>query len=388
MQQGIGLPQLIARSIQNHPSVAAAQAQLGAARADVDSARSQYYPTPSAQVLQDKGQSTTLLTLQQPLWAGGRIEAGLDAAESRVNAAQTSISSAHYSLALRVTAAWAAWLQAHGRSEVLTKGVALLNTYEDRANRRIEGGIAGNADRALVTARVAQTQGDLDAAKSAQRSALARLAQLVGEPLRPQDLAVAFETDSQHDTLPSFETLASQGVQRSAALKKLEADVQTAQYEIQQRRAALWPTLSLRAQRQHNATPSQNTLNNSVMLVLDYTPGAGLSAGANIDAAQARLSALRENLDATRRDLTETITADFEDNQSSSERSRSVQRTIESNAEVFASYDRLFVAGKQSWLDVMNAARELIQVQTTLIDVNVQQLAARARLRLHLGEML
>lgn len=384
---GIGLAQLIAQSIQNHPSVAAAHAQLGAARADVDAARAQYYPTPTVQVLQDQGQSSTVLALQQPLWAGGRIDAGLDAAQSRANAAQVSITGAHYTLALRVTAAWTAWIQARDRAEVLDKGIALFNVYAASVGRRIAGGASGQVDRALVNARVAQTQGDLDAARSAQRNALARLAQLTGAPLRPQDLAAAVAADSDDTAVASLDALISQSVMQSAALKRQEADIQTAQYDINQRRAALWPTLNLRVQHQRNDTSGLNTSDNRLMLVLDYTPGAGMSAGANIDAAQARLLALRDNLDATRRDLTETITADFEEHHSSSERARSMQRTISSNAEVLASYDRLFVAGRQSWLDVMNAARELIQAQTTLVDVAAQRTAARARLRLHMGEM-
>jgi adhesin transport system outer membrane protein len=387
-QRGLGLVQLIAQSIQNHPSVAAANAQLGAARAEIDTARAQYYPTPSAQVLQDKGQSTTTLALQQPLWAGGRIDAGLNAAQSRSNAAQVSISATQYLLALRVTAAWTAWLQAQGRGEVLGKGVALLNVYAESANRRIAGGIAGNTDRELVIARVSQTQADLDAAHSAQRNALARLAQLTGLTLRSQDISLAVVADGENFSLPSLEALRIQALMRSAALQRLEADLQTAHHEIQQKRAALWPTVSLRAQHQHNDAPGLRSNESSVLLVLDYSPGAGLSAGANIEAAQARLLALRDNLEASRRDLIETITADFEDHQSASERAHSIQRTIQSNAEVLASYDRLFVAGKQSWLDVMNAARELIQMQTTLVDVEAQRMAARARLRLHAGEML
>lgn len=384
----VGLDQLIAQSIQNHPSVAAAHAQLGAARADIDAARAQYYPTPSVQILQDQGQSSTVLALQQPLWTGGRIDAGLDAAQSRANAAQVSITGAHYTLALRVTAAWAAWIQARDRAEVLVKGVTLLNVYAASAGRRIAGGTSGLVDRALVNARVAQTQGDLDAARSAQRNALARLTQLTGTPLRQQDLATGLAADGDDPAVPSLDGLISQSVMHSAALKRLEADIQTAQYDINQRRAALWPTLNLRVQHQHNDTSGQSTNDNLVMLVLDYTPGAGLSAGANINAAQARLLALRDNLDATRRDLVETITADFEEHRSSTERSRSMQRTVTANAEVLASYDRLFVAGRQSWLDVMNAARELIQAQTALVDVAAQRIAARARLRLHTGEML
>ncbi len=381
---------LIAQTIRNHPGIAARHAEVKATQAEVDAARSQYYPTPSVQLLRDKGEPTTVLTLQQPLWAGGRLDAGLEAARSRENATRVSVNDTQYTLALRVTAAWAAWVQARGRGEALDKGVALLNVYAESVSRRIQGGAAGEVDRELVAARLAQTQGDLAAARSAERSALARLVQMTGQPLRSQDLAVADAASGADIPLPGLDAFIAQALNRSAALKRLEADIETARHETQQRRAALWPTLNLRAQHQRgNASAGGATTNDSrLMLVLEYTPGAGLSAAANIDAAEARIVAQRANLDAARRDLTETITTDYEEHLASSDRKRHLQRTIKASAEVLASYDRLFVAGKRNWLDVINAARELIQAQAALADVDAQQIAARARLRLHSGEML
>lgn len=383
------LARLIDRAIRNHPSIAARHAEVKAMQAEIDAARAQYYPTPSVQLQQDKGESTTVLTLQQPLWAGGRLDAGLDAAQSRENATRVSVSEGQYTLALRVTGAWAAWEQARKRGEVLDKGVALLNVYAESVSRRIQGGASGRVDRELVAARLAQTQGDLAAARSAERSALARLAQMVGQPLRAQDLVVADAATGVDVPLPGLDALVAQAFSRSAALGHLEADIETARHETQQRRAALWPTLALRAQHQRgNASATGVSANDSrIMLVLEYSPGAGLSAGANIDAAEARIVGLRENLDAARRDLTETITTDYEEYLVGSDRKRHFLRTLEASAEVLASYDRLFVAGKRNWLDVINAARELIQAQTALADVDAQQIAARARLRLHIGEM-
>ncbi len=385
-----GLDGLIAQTLRNHPGIAARHAEVKATQAEVEAARAQYYPTPSVQMLRDKGESTTVLTLQQPLWAGGRIDAGLDAAQSRENATRVSVNDIEYTLALRVTSAWAAWVQARGRGEALDKGVALLNVYAESVSRRIQGGASGQVDRELVAARLAQTQGDLAAARSAERSALARLAQMVGQPLRAQDLVVADAATGGEIPLPGLDALVAQAFARSAALRRLEADIETARHETQQRRAALWPTLALRAQHQRGNAPATGvTANDSrIMLVLEYTPGAGLSAGANIDAAEARIIGLRENLDAARRDLTETITIDYEEHLAGSDRKRHFQRTLKASAEVLASYDRLFVAGKRNWLDVINAARELIQAQTALADVEAQLLAARARLRLHIGEML
>ena len=390
-QRTLDLDALIALSIQGHPSIGAARAQLGAAKAEVDAARSQYYPSPSIQVLQSRAGISTILTLQQPLWAGGRLDATLNAAQSRSSGAEVSINAAQYTLALRVTAAWAAWAQARGRAQSLEKGVTLLTVYTESVLRRIAGGAAGEVDRELVAARLAQTQGDLESARFAERSALGRLAQMTGQPLRSQNLAdpsLAEDANGSAPALPALAALVTQAMAHSAALKRLQADIEAAQHETQQKRSALWPTLNLRAQHQRgdSTTTGMSASGSRLLLALEYSPGAGLSAGANIDAAKARVLALQENLQAARRELTETVTTDYEDYQAAGARKQTTQSMIQANAQVLAAYDRLFVAGKRSWLDVINAARELIQAQTALADVSAQQVGTRARLRLHAGE--
>lgn len=409
----LGLDRLIALSIRNHPSISAARAQFGATQSEVSAAKAQYYPTPSVQASRDKGAAATVVTVQQPLWAGGRLDAGLDAARSRMNAAEVSIADAEYTLALRVTGAWAAWLQARGRVEALEDGVGLLNVYTESVNRRIEGGASALVDRELVASRLMQTKSDLAAARAAERSALGRLAQLVGQPLRGEALlAVPALEQTNSSSSPGFFPAGEEGetkadspgngetalpqrgqfiahaLAHSAALKRGEADIETARHEVAQQRAALWPTLNLRARHQRgDATATGITTNDSsVMLVLDYTPGAGLSAGANIAAAESRLLSLRDNIAAARSELTEQVLADYEDYLSSHDRVPLLRRSIKAGTEVLASYDRLFVAGKRNWLDVINAARELVQMRALLADARAQQAATRARLHLHIGE--
>jgi adhesin transport system outer membrane protein len=43
--------------------------------------------------------------------------------------------------------------------------------------------------------------------------------------------------------------------------------------------------------------------------------------------------------------------------------------SLKAAADVSTSYDRQFLAGRKSWLDVMNAARELAQTETQLADL-------------------
>ena len=370
---------------------------MNAAEAEIQAARYQYYPTPSLQLRQTRGERATVLALQQPLWAGGRIDAGLDAARARSNAASASIYEAQTALALRATTVWQAWQQARGRSAAGVAGIALLSGYAQSVARRIQAGAAGEAYRALVDARLAQAQGDLAAAHASERASLAQLSQMVGQQLRSQDLIDVAPGENDRAN-PSFsgdhalaiEALLAQALKVSPALHRARAEINSASHEITQKRAAQWPTLNLRAehQRGNGATSTLVPNETRLLLVLDYTPGAGLSTGANADAASARLIGLQDNLDATQRELIEKVSADFEEHQSSRSRLADLQRTLKANADVLASYERLFIAGKRGWLEVLNAARELTQAQTALADVQALHQASATRLRLHAGELL
>lgn len=380
-----GIDQLITLALRNHPEIAAKRAERAAAQSEIAAARMQYWPTPSIQVLQDKGNTITALTVQQPLWAGGGLDAGLAAARSRESAARWAVDEARDDLAQRVVAAWAAWMQARGRAKALAEGIDLLGVYAESVKRRIQGGASAEVDRELVESRLAQFNGDLAAARSAERAALSRLAQLTGQPLRPQDLDFA-QDDA--DDLPALDVLIEQAVARSPTLKRIEAEIEAAGHEVDRKRAALWPTLNLRAQHQRGEAQLGLSVNDTrITLALDYAPGAGLSLGANIDAAEARRQGLRESLDAARRALIDRVTTDYEEYRSSLSRKRDAERAIKASAEVLASYDRLFVAGKRSWLDVINAARDLIQARMPLADAEATRIASRTRLHLHAGDL-
>lgn len=383
----LGLEDLVGLAIQAHPEIVAKRADLDAARAGQDAARWQFFPTPSLQLRQQgSGSNVTVAAVQQPLWSGGRLDAGLDAANSRTRSANAAITETQYSLALRVTGSWQSWMQARGRAEALTRGSSLLGVYAESVRQRIKGGVSPEVDRELVESRLAQIQGDLAAARAAERSAVSQLSQLIGRPLRTDELSPGKGVTVQ---LPAFEILVEQSVERSAALRRIEAEVEAARYDTTQKRAALWPTVGVRAEYQHGDLSNTGavTRDSRVMLVMDYVPGAGLSAAAGIDAAEARVGSLRESREAARRELVTKIAADYEDHQSSLSRKREILRTLKAASEVLASYDRLFIAGKRNWLDVLNAARELTQVENSLADIEALLAASYYRLRLHGGEL-
>jgi adhesin transport system outer membrane protein len=183
--------------------------------------------------------------------------------------------------------------------------------------------------------------------------------------------------------LPNLDKLIADAARSNPSLRRIDFDIATAQYDTAQKRAAQFPTISLRAEHQRNSGGAGAGSNDSrVFMVLEYTPGAGMSATTQINGQLARAQSLRESADATRRDLVERIAIEYQDYNNGQRRLRSLQGLLGASRDVLASYDRLFIAGKRGWLDVVNAARELTQVEVTHADLVAQQIGARYRLRL------
>jgi adhesin transport system outer membrane protein len=65
---------------------------------------------------------------------------------------------------------------------------------------------------------------------------------------------------------------------------------------------------------------------------------------------------------------------------SQQQRRQSLVAGLRSIQAMVASWDRQFLAGRKTWVEVMNAARELAQAQTTLAEVDATYVAATWRL--------
>lgn len=122
-------------------------------------------------------------------------------------------------------------------------------------------------------------------------------------------------------------------------------------------------------------------------LTLQYQPGAGWSGSDQARAIEARAASLREALEATRRDIVEGLLGDLERYRAARARVGDAHSTVDASRKVLASYQRLFVAGKRGWLDVVNAARELTQAELAIADLNAALAVGPYRLKLRAGDV-
>lgn len=375
------------QALATHPAIRAKLSSSAAARADSEGAVWQRYPTPSFEFDNDNSNTRTrLLRVQQPLWAGGRIDAGIDAANSRHQAAETAIEETKQDIMLRVITAYVEAQRQQEREETLAQGVLEHERLLGMISRRVEHDASPRVDQDLAQSRLYQASNDLSSVKQALANALTQLSQLSGMPVRRVS-ALGI------DSLPAQqgkESLLQQAIAWSPTLRRLSFEEEAAQGDIELKRASYKPQVSLRYENSYasaplNGVPAYTT--NRVMLVFEAQTGAGLSALSGVDAAIGRRDAARQQRETALRDLRERLTMDWDEFVAARVRLENATGASKMAKEVFESYTRQYTAGRKTWLDVMNTVRESTQSDVAVTDAGTQAAAASLRLKLATGNL-
>lgn len=373
------LEQVLQSALSSHPAMLGKRSAQAAARADREGAEWLRYPTPSVEfAAQSSGGNAGLLRIEQPLWNGGRIRAGIDAAGSRLDAAGAALDEARLDLSLRVIGAYVEALRQRARQQHAANGVKEHEKLLGMIRRRVAQEVSSLTDQRLAESRSYQAENDLSAATQALNNALAQLAQLAGRPVAGLSGRDAHESEAP----TGLEVALAQALAWSPTLRRLAYEEEAASADIAARRSVYLPQLALRLEK------NVGQMNDSrIMLVLQAQPGAGLSAGSGIDAAVARREAARMAREAAERDLRERVTLDWNELTAARGRVENANRSRAMSVEVFESYARQYVIGRKSWIDVLNAVREATQSDLASEDARAQVLAASLRLSAQSGAL-
>ena len=383
------LEQLIASALASHPSAQGQRALVQSAEAGVDSARWQFYPTPSVSVetanasaadrLYEGDNRVSTLRLQQPLWTGGRLSAGMDKAAAGLVVSQASLEEVRLQLGLRVVQTYGDWLSAHLKTLANEKSLATHVRLREQVKRRLTEGASAQSDLVLAVARLEGISADVTAARAQGEIALARLGQLLGSPV--DGLALTAVLASPRALNGGAQALLERAIGINPTVTKAQAQARVQEAVIEERRADLMPEVYVRIERQYgNYNFPNGEPQNRLFIGLTSRFGAGLSTVSNIEAARTQHAAALTEIEVQSRTVSEQVLADYALGLSAASRMASIQASLRAAEDVSASYDRQFLAGRKSWLDVMNAARELAQTETQLADLQSTQVVVTWRL--------
>lgn len=355
----------------------------------LDSAHWQYFPTPSVSIEKASARATdpayqgsntvTVLRLQQPLWTGGRLTAGADKAEAALIASQAAVEEVRQQLAIRVLQTYGDWLSARLKNEAHEQNQRTHTRLREQVTRRIKEGLSPENDLVLAVGRLESVIADMSVTKTQQEVALSRLQLLLAESIDSAWLnAVIAEPRPWQRNLREVLDRALESnptILRAQAQAKMQAAV------IDERRANLSPEVYVRAERQYgNYTYTNQPPENRIFVGINTRFGAGLSTGSDIESAKAQHRAALAELEAQRLNIREQVQNDYAQAQSAEAHLAALHASLDAARRVSASFDRQFLAGRKTWLDVMNAARELAQYELQLAEARVAQIIVTWRL--------
>ena len=386
------LERLMALALASHPSAQSQRAQLQSAQSGLDSARWQFYPTPSIAVEQAHTASTdssyrgdnrvATLRLQQPLYTGGRLSASMDKAKASLEIGQSALEEVEQQLGLRVVQAYGEWMSAHLKTQAQEKSVSTHIRLSEQVKRRISVGISADSDLVLAMARLESVHAESQASRTQGEMALARLNQLLGSPVDITNLTALLA--SARELPADSQVLLAQALEKSPAIQKAKAQARVQEAVVLERRAELSPEVYLRLERQYgNFNLPNSSPENRLFFGLSSRFGAGLSSLTNVEAARTQHQAALAEIEVQSRNVAEQVLTDQALALSSARRLQAVQAALNANADVSASYDRQFLAGRKTWIDVMNAARELTQTEMQLADLQASLVAVSWRLAIY-----
>ena len=365
----------------HHPSVKAKLAEVQAAQADLETANWSRYPTVSTEATAAGGSPRASLLVQQPLWAGGKIEAQNRLAQAQLTLAEASLQETRTNLMQQAGHQFFEVLRWHQRLEVARRTEEEHRKLLELIQRRVTAEISPLTDQVLASARFQQAVSErIQFGRSLQTAQLA-LHELVGEPhtalkapsrlgLPKQDVGVAIDESKKY----------------SAELLRWRTQQEVAQAQIDMAQAGLYPTVAL-AHRQNLGSHDNAVQPNRTYLSLQFSPGPGLSARSAAAAARSRLENSLQNTVVFERQLEQQVRTALADLNALNQQVEPARLLVTATEDVVESYLRQYQIGKKNWLDVLNALRESAQAHYSALDVSSSTQSLQLRVMLLTGPM-
>jgi adhesin transport system outer membrane protein len=355
--------------------------EQGASEYGVDGARWQRWPGLSvASSRGPLGNTLTEVQVEQPLWAGGRITANINAAEARADAARASVVEARKSILERTVNAYAEAMRLQSRLSTATAAITDYEQLTEMIDRRVNSGVSPKNDGVNVRARLQQAQSEQMQMTLQLKNARAELELLAGRkfgvlvlPRMPQ-LAVGSLNEALDATLDA-----------APELGRLNAEERAAEQVIAATRSSLSPALSLR----YNRTFGGGTLYQAeqVFVGVTYQPGSGLSSVSAISEAEARRVGAIHSREAARLDIINRVHNLWNLAQSARSETVVLKELVNSTQQVYESCLRQFPVGRRTWLEVLLGRRDATQAQYALADARWSGFASALKLDIATGRL-
>ncbi len=380
--QEVRLTELLDLAMTQHPTILQSLSQAQAAGHDLAAAKWGRFPSASTEMRSDNTASQSIVRLEQPLWAGGRIDGRIDQSEANLRLAGAAVREAELNALTQVSVSFFDVQRLLDRLSSADDNVQEHQRLLGLITRRVEAKISPEADAILATARLQQAQTERLQIRRQLETTRNTLTQWAG----PIQGRLVSPSAIDYKRTPTPQLMLEQVLAVSGQRARLLAQIESAEAQIAVAKAQGLPTLVAGVQRVVSG-PLYTPDRSRGYLSLQYQPGAGLSALSGVSSAVAKKAAAERELEALDRSLesqAKSLDSDIEVLQA---QLQPAQDLLAGTRDVVDSYLRQYQVGRKSWLDVLNALREKTQAQYNLADVRSALQQSQIKMLLLTGEL-
>ncbi|WP_158259912.1 TolC family protein [Phyllobacterium phragmitis] len=367
-----GLRDAVTAALDYSTEVRGARTAVAAADADVEVARSGYYPSLQSEAGVGSGTHDYGLTLSQPLYDWGRTSAQVSGAQSGRSAAFVEFSAQREQVMLNAASAYIAVARATALEQVAADELKAYRRIAGLAGQRTAGGYGDATEAGLAELHVDRAQSALEEARGKVRDARSVFASRVGR--EPGKLAAVPELSA---TLKTALRLSGSKVAGAASLtdrtdqsptvKAALARAKTADATAAAEKAQLFPTLSAEAYVRGNDS-SDDDLKNGIGLRLTGPTFTGLSNFKRVEAARLLADQERWNAETSRRDVLRQVQAFLDQEPTLRARQTLLKQQRTKALHLRDLYEDQFKASNRTLSDLVTVQSDVTEIESGLIN--------------------
>lgn len=366
----IDLRDAIGISLENHPEVLSKRSQADSAQQASVGAAWQLGPSFTLSTGKDTyGNSTTTTRIQQPLFTGGRIWHGIKEAQAKRDSADAEFIASQQNMIGKVADSYLEVIRLQERLKTAESNLREHKRLYALIQRRTEAGISSQNDVVTADMRLQQALAELETTKSQSATATRALARLIDLdvksilPLKyPKLEQVAYKT-LEEATQASLEF----SPEIVAARHKYEA----AQSRTAIERSALLPQVYLRHEKYNRQNPTGSYPESQTFIALEYQLGTGVSSAYAWSASANQSKSAEATIGSVEKEITNSLTKYWYQYNLGKTQIVFMEKQLTASQSVVDSFARQYTVGKKTWLDVLNAQKEMNQSMNVVIDTKI-----------------
>ncbi|CCW18549.1 type I secretion outer membrane protein, TolC family [Sphingobium indicum BiD32] len=397
--QAITLDEALAAAIAHTPDIAAADADADVAKARLEQAKAGGLPTATVSGTIGYGRldprgffglgaanvtpRSAQLTVEQPLFTGGRVRAGIDQARAGIAGAEAGQTGMRSQLVMAVTQAYGDVLTAARMVDLYGRLVTQTTEIERQARLKFRAGESPSTDVSQAVARLAEARAGLARAQGMQVSAKAHFRNLTGlEPLDLQPLPA-------NPVLPAtLDEAMDTAIRNNPALAQSEASLRGAQAAARGARAERLPTVGAFAE---GATvrdqffPDYRADSATVGIRARWELFSGGRVSGKVAETNSRVRAADARARAMRSQVEEQVISAFQDVRTAQLVEQAASDQAAAAIQALDSVTHEVRVGIKPQLDLLDAERESIAAQAGAARAATDRIVAAYRLLSLLG---